>query len=149
MPKFIDDFLNRTTMYRLLFYFLIGLLAVASFFGFFKIIPYDPINILFSASFIVLICFLINKIFAVVNNAPVNAESFYITALILALLISPPQNLFDLQYFTIAVWASVIAIASKFIFSINKKHFFNPVAFGVAATALFLNQSASWWVGTL
>ena len=28
------------------------------------------------------------------------------------------------------------------------KHIFNPAAFGVALTALFLGLSATWWVGT-
>jgi len=32
--------------------------------------------------------------------------------------------------------------------AINRKHIFNPVAIAVALTALWLNDSASWWVGT-
>ncbi len=38
-------------------------------------------------------------------------------------------------------------MASKYIFAINKKHIFNPVAFGVAICALTFNQSANWWAG--
>ena len=41
-----------------------------------------------------------------------------------------------------------IPMASKYLFTIRKKHIFNPAAFAVALTALTINQSASWWVGT-
>ncbi len=90
-----------------------------------------------------------NKIFAYFFDAPSNPESTYITALILALIIAPPLALGDLSYFALAGWATVWAIASKYIFAIKQKHIFNPAAFGVAITALFLNQGATWWVGTL
>jgi ferredoxin-NADP reductase len=91
----------------------------------------------------------VNKIFAYFFDAPSNPESTYITALILALIIAPPLALGDLSYFALAGWATVWAIASKYIFAIKQKHIFNPAAFGVAITALFLNQGATWWVGTL
>jgi ferredoxin-NADP reductase len=44
------------------------------------------------------------------------------------------------------VWASVWAIASKYMLTLGKKHIFNPAALGVALTALFLGQPATWWV---
>lgn len=149
MLRFIDNLINKTTMYRLLLYYLIGLLLVAVILGFFKIVPYDPINILFSASLIVLVCFFTNFIFAKVFRAITNVESFLITALILVFLITPPTSLLDFSFLSLAIWASAIAMASKFIFTIRKKHIFNPVAIAVVITALFLNQPASWWIGTL
>jgi ferredoxin-NADP reductase len=76
-------------------------------------------------------------------------ESVYITALILALIITPPHTLHDKVNLEVAFWTSSWAMASKYILAIGKKHLFNPVAFGVAVTALALNASASWWVGTL
>lgn len=39
-------------------------------------------------------------------------------------------------------------MALKFILAINKKHIFNPVAISVAVTAIFINASANWWVGS-
>jgi ferredoxin-NADP reductase len=42
----------------------------------------------------------------------------------------------------------VLSQASKYIINLGNKHIFNPVAFSVALTALALNQSATWWVGT-
>ncbi|NDE68258.1 oxidoreductase [bacterium] len=89
-----------------------------------------------------------NSVFAWAFNAPTNSESVYITALILVLIISPIASPHDTLFFSLAVWASVWAMASKYIFAIGKKHMFNPAALAVAITALALEQSASWWVGT-
>ena len=37
-------------------------------------------------------------------------------------------------------------MASKYIFTIGRKHIFNPAAFSVALSALILGQSATWWI---
>jgi len=148
MIKFIDDFLNKITMYRLVLYFLIALIILASILSLLGILSYNPLLILFSAGFITLICLIANKIFSSVFEAPTNVESAYITAFILALIITPPTVLADASYLWLALWASVWAMASKYIFAIGKKHLFNPAAFAVALTAIAINQPASWWVGT-
>jgi ferredoxin-NADP reductase len=135
-------------MYRLILYYLIGLLAVAVIFSYFGKIPFQPLALAFSTLFILVICWILNKFLAYMFDAPTNVESVYITALILALIVSPLQGLGDTAYFTLAIWASVWAISSKYIVAIRKKHIFNPAAFGVAVTALALGLSATWWVGT-
>jgi ferredoxin-NADP reductase len=147
--KFIDDILNKITMYKLVVYELLGLLIIAGILGAFKLVPYSPQYIAYSVAIIFIIAWTVNKIFAYFFAAPSNPESTYITALILALIIAPPAAYGDFSYFALAGWATVWAIASKYIFAIREKHIFNPAAFGVAVTALFLNQSATWWVGTL
>jgi len=148
MLKIIDNFLNKITMYKVVLYYLLGLVAVALILGVAGVIPYTFLALLFSALFITTLCLVTNIIFAWAFNAPTNAESVYITALILFLIITPIVSPHDASFFAIAVCASVWAMASKYIFAINKKHIFNPVAFAVALTALTINQSASWWVGT-
>ncbi len=130
-------------------YYLGGLIIIAALFGALGILPYHPLWILFSTIFITTICWLTNAIFAFVFEAPSNEESVFITALILVLIISPIKNVQDLSYFSIAIWAPILAMASKYIFAIGKKHIFNPAAFAVAITALAINQTASWWVGTM
>lgn len=40
-----------------------------------------------------------------------------------------------------ALLATFFAVASKYIFRLNGKHFFNPSAFGIAATLLFSNDA--------
>jgi ferredoxin-NADP reductase/Na+-translocating ferredoxin:NAD+ oxidoreductase RnfD subunit len=142
----IDRFLNNITMYRLVMYYLMILLAIAAVFGAFGILPYNPIAIIFSTLFLLVVAWAANGILARIMNAHPNTESVYITALILALIITPgmPNNVATVEFLA---WAAVLAMASKYIFTINKKHIFNPAAFAVALTALTMNQSASWWIG--
>ena len=140
----IDDFLNRTTMYRLLLYYLGGLLAVAAGFSAVGILPYNPLYLLASAGFLAAVCWLFNIGIARIWGVPTNAESSLITALILSLIITPDK---PYTMFFFLLWAALLAMASKYLLAIRGKHVFNPAAFGVAATALFLSQSASWWAG--
>jgi Na+-transporting NADH:ubiquinone oxidoreductase subunit NqrB len=135
-------------MYRLTLYCLIGLVAIATIFGYFGLISYQPMAILVSTAIIVVICLITNYIFAYVFKAPNNIVSVCITALILVLIIAPPLSISDIHYLILAGWASMLAMASKYIFAIHKKHLFNPVAIAVVLTALVINQSANWWVGT-
>ncbi len=132
-------------MYRLVLYGLIGLLVIAILFGFLGILPYSPGSILFSTAFILFLSLITNGIFSKVFNAPTNVESAYITALILTLIVPPFRGTNDLL---ILFWAPVLAMASKYILAINRKHIFNPVAIAVVLTALWLNDSANWWIGT-
>lgn len=146
MVKFFDNFLNNITMYRLVLYYLIFLLLAATVFSWLGILPFGPFALIFSVFFLVAICWVTNIIFAKVFGAVTNVESVYISALILALLIAPIKSVPDLPFL---FWAAVLTSASKYIFAINKKHIFNPVALAVFLTAIFLNRSANWWVGTL
>lgn len=143
--KFIDNILDSITMYRLMLYYLILLVFVALVFCFLGILKYNPFLVIVSVAFLVIVAWVTNKIFAKVFNVPANVESVYISALILALIISPIKSVADLP---LLFWAAVLAMASKYILAINKKHIFNPVAVAVVLTALGFNGSASWWVGT-
>jgi len=147
MLNFIDNFLNKITMYRLVLYSLILLLAAAAVFGLFGILPYNFFDVILSTGFLLAVGLATNWIFAKTFKAPVNVESVYISALILALIISPVKGL-DIGGYVFLFWAAVLTQASKFILAINKKHIFNPAAVAVAVTAFAINQSASWWVGT-
>ena len=146
MLDFVDQILNRVTMYRLVLYYLLALLALGIVASAMGLLPFSPYALLFSAGALTFFSFVANDIFAKVFKAQANSESVYITALILALIISPvmPTDLAGLGFL---FWASIWAMASKYIFAIGKKHIFNPAAFAVALTAFTIGQSASWWVG--
>ncbi len=143
--KYIDSILNKITMYRLVLYYLLVLLGAAFVFGFFNIFIIDPTALAFSTMVITLVCMATNLVFARVFKAAPNVESVYITALILALIITP-VTASDHAGVGFLIFASVWAMASKYIFAIGNKHIFNPAAFGVALAALTINQTASWWV---
>lgn len=145
MLNIIDRFLDRITMYRLILYYLIILVFTALILSFFGFLSFSPLTFLFSTIFILSVCYVSNTIFSYVYKAPTNIESLYITGLILALIITPTTSLHGLAFLG---WASFLAIASKYILAIGKKHIFNPAALGVAVAAIGISQSASWWVGT-
>ncbi len=148
MISYIDDILNRITMYRLVLYELVALIVTAFVFSFFHILPFDPTAVAFSVALITGVCWITNWIFARVFEAATNIESVYITALILALII-PPVMATNAAGVGFLIFASVWAMASKYIFAIGKKHVFNPAAFAVALAAFTINQSATWWVATI
>lgn len=133
-------------MYRLVLYYLVVLFILAALFGTLGWLPINPANLALSTLLILAVCWLVNTVFAKSFNAATNVESVYITALILALIISPVAYT-DYAGIGFLIFASAWAMASKFILAIHKKHIFNPAAFGIAFSALALNQGATWWVG--
>jgi Na+-transporting NADH:ubiquinone oxidoreductase subunit NqrB len=146
MIKIIDRFLDHLTTYRLVLYYLMGLVGTAFVFGFAKLVPHDPIALAFTTMLALAACWITNKVFARIFEIPANNESVYITALIVALILDP-VTVTDLNGIGAVVFASVWAISSKFIFAVGRKHIFNPAALGVALSALLLDQPATWWVG--
>ncbi len=145
MIKAIDNLLNRVTMYRLVAYYLAGLIAIAVLLSFAHILPYDPFALLFTTGFLIAVSWLTNALFARVFRVPANVESTYITALILALIVNPLSGYPDLL---VIGWIGVLAMASKYILAIGGKHVFNPAAIAVTITAVFLSQTASWWIAS-
>jgi len=133
-------------MYRLVLYYLVFLLIAASIFGFFGILHYSPLAIIFSALILIFVSWVVNELFSRVFGAQPNVESVYITAFILALIIDPAMPS-ETAKIVFLIWAAVWAMASKYIFAAYKKHIFNPAAFAVALTAFTINESASWWAG--
>lgn len=146
MTGLIDNALNRITMYRLTLYYVAGLLAIAFGLSFFGLPPGDPTTLAFSGLVITVACWTTNRAFAILFRVPTNAESIYITAVILTLVLPPVAAANHLGVEGLLL-ASFVAVASKFALAIGRKHVFNPVAIGVAASALLLGQPATWWVG--
>lgn len=143
---YIDYLLDRVTMYRLVLYILIILLVIASYYSVISLIPYSFVSILGSTFFLIGVCYLTNSIFAKVFEVPANSESFLITALILALIVSPAHSLDGVVFLG---WVGILSMASKYILAYKRKHIFNPAAIAVVITALTLGETASWWVGTV
>ena len=145
LMKYIDTFLNRITMYRLLIYYLVALIGVALFFSALGVLSYSPFSIVESAILFVGISFVLNYIFARLWNTPTNWESSILTGLILTLIVSPPVSFSNISFI---VAAASLAIASKYILAIHNKHIFNPAAIAVVLTAFGSQETASWWVGS-
>ncbi|MEK7131808.1 MAG: RnfABCDGE type electron transport complex subunit D [Patescibacteria group bacterium] len=146
MIKLIDKFLNQITMYRLILYYVLSLWAAALLFSFFNLLPFGPAALIISGVFITVVCLAVNVIFARIFRVPSNIESVYATAFILALIIAPLKSAGDLWFLG---GAAALAMASKYILAVSRKHIFNPAALAVAFMAIILGQSAGWWVGNL
>jgi len=148
MLTFIDRVLDRVTMYRLVLYYLLALLGGAFLLGMFRLTPVDPTALAFSAVLVTGACWVTNIVFARVFGAVPNLESVYITALILVLIIDPAPAT-NLAGVGVMLFASVWAMASKYILQARWRHVFNPAAIGVALPGLLLSEPASWWISTV
>jgi Na+-transporting NADH:ubiquinone oxidoreductase subunit NqrB len=142
----MPDFLRRISVHRLMLYYLLALLAAAETCCVAAILPYRPLDLGFSAAVIAAACWAANWAFARAWAVKSSADSIWITALILILIITPfgPDDIHAIGY---AVFASLWAMAAKYMLTSGRRNIFNPAAFGVALAALALGSSVSWWVG--
>jgi Na+-transporting NADH:ubiquinone oxidoreductase subunit NqrB len=139
-------FLRRISVHRLMLYYLLALLAGAGIFCATHILPYSALDLGFSTLLISTACWAGNWLFARVWEVKSSPESVLITALILILIITPmaPGDGAEVGY---AIFASLWAIASKYILTVRRRNIFNPAGFGVALAAMVLGSSVSWWIG--
>lgn len=142
--KYIDEFLNKITMYRLVLYGLAILSFISLVFGFVGLLPYSGLSQLGSLIIILLSCFITNFLLSKFFNVQTNIESVWISSYILFFILSPITSVNGIS---ILILASVLAMASKYFFVIKKAHVFNPVAISVFILGLFGSGAALWWVG--
>lgn len=140
-----DRWLNRVTMYRLVLYYLAGLLAIALVQSLRGALGYSAVSLLGTVAVAVVAAVAVNSLFARTFGAPVNSDSALITGLILALIVGPALSLDE---YVFLAWASTLAIASKFIIAHHNVHLFNPAAIAVVLTGYFAGETASWWIAT-
>lgn len=139
----IDSLLNNFTMYLVVLWSLRFLVAYSLLLSILGLLPFKPINLIFSFSFIVAICWTANKFFAALFKVPTNVESYTITALILFLILIPVDSFSSAVIFVIA---GTIAMASKYLLAVNKRHIFNPAAFALFVIGVVGSGQAVWWV---
>lgn len=132
-------------MYKVVLYGLLALATIAFLLSTVGILFYPPLQLAISLIVILASCAGANFIFSKLLKAPTNVESYLITALILFFIYKPVSN--QDEAITVAA-ASIIAMASKYIFAINSKHIFNPAAIAAVVMGLIGNSGALWWVGS-
>lgn len=145
MFKLLDEIQNRVTMYRSMLYHLLGLVTLALVLAYFGWLPFSPLLLLFSALYLVAVCWVVNTLLARVFGAAKNVESAFISALILALVMTPARTLADVWTLTAV---AVLAMGSKYVLALNKRHIFNPVAIAILLLLLSGKGAASWWVSS-
>ncbi|KKW46930.1 MAG: hypothetical protein UY97_C0002G0041 [Parcubacteria group bacterium GW2011_GWB1_57_6] len=140
----LESCIDRTTMYRLGLYYVLALFASAVIFSTVGALPYAPAELLWSAGVFLAASWLANMCFARICRAVTNAESVYITALILALIVTP-TTFSDITGSSVLAVIAVLAMASKYVLAIGKKHLFNPAAAAVVISGFVFGLPASWW----
>ncbi len=144
MLSILNEFLNRTTMYKVLAYGLLLLVLQGIILTIFKFLPFDLVWISLSLIVITLSCYVSNGLIARLFNIPTNIESALITGLILFLIIQPASRPSDL----LAIFLiGLLAMAAKYIFMWNRLHIFNPAAIAALLGGFLFNYYATWWVG--
>jgi ferredoxin-NADP reductase len=143
--RIIDDYLNNITMYRLLVYGLGLLAAVAIGLSGVGLLSLKPIGLIESLAILIGVSYVTNKFMAWAWDAPVNSESWLITALILFFILPQPTTL--LRFAGIIV-AGILGMATKFILAYHRKHFFNPAAIAMVIVGWTGLAYSSWWVAS-
>ncbi len=137
---------RRVLTYRLTLYYLAAIMLAALALSVLGIVYQPWKNLAFSTTVALLICLGANWSFARVFAAKSNWESSCISALIIALIITPSAP-GDFAAMGFLVLVSAWAMASKYLIARDRRHLFNPAAFGAALMGLGFHRIVSWWVG--
>ncbi len=142
---FIDNLLNKFTMYRVVLYGLTFIALCSFVVSFFKIISFTPAELAVSLFTIIVTCAVVNGVFAKLFKIPANTESVFITAWILFFIIIPTTLVADIYWI---VGISALAMASKYLFVFRKQHLFNPAAIALVITGALGSSLSFWWIAT-
>lgn len=143
--KLIDSLLNKITMYRVVLYGLVTLAGISILFGLLELLPFSGLQFLILLTLVLGSSYIFHKIFSLIFRSTTNNESFLISAFILYFLLSPISQRGD---YIITLLASLLVVASKYVFAINKKHIFNPVAISVFILGFLGFGNTIWWIGS-
>ena len=144
--KFIDSFLNTTTMYRLVLYGLTVMFVVSVGLAGFGFLSYGVDELFLSVGLFLVSCYATNYLFAKVLKVAVNVESVFITAFILFFIMPPLASSADVWPLALS---GIAAMASKYLIAPIKRHIFNPAAFGVFFVFILNLGGATWWVASV
>lgn len=142
--KKLRKILDSITMYRVVLYALVFLVATSLIFSAFDLLSYSSFGVL-SLSLVVLslVCFFANLFFGKLYKVAVNHESSLITALILFFVLGSPSNSYE---WVGVAYAGLIAMVSKYVVTWRSAHIFNPAAFGVLVVSLMGIGNGAWWI---
>ena len=137
---------RRILTYRLTLYYLAAILLAAMVLSMLGLVRQPWVNLAFSTAVALLVCWGVNWAFAQACGARSNWESVCISAFIIVLIVTPsaPDDLAAIGFLALV---SAWAMASKYVLALDKRHLFNPAAFGAALMSLVFHRPVSWWVG--
>lgn len=145
MKQYLDSWLNRVSMYRLVSISLGVLFGSALLLSLVGYIPFSPLALIASALVLVMVVYLANLLLGRVFGVATHDESTFISGLILFFIFTPTFELTGLL--TLAV-VGMVAAVSKYILVLRGRHLFNPAAIAAVIAGLAGLAYASWWVAT-
>ncbi|MBX4199370.1 hypothetical protein KW789_00540 [Candidatus Saccharibacteria bacterium] len=145
LGDWFDSQLDRLTTYRLVLYLLYAYVGAAVLLSLTGTLSFSALDILLSLAVLMTASRAANWLISSFLRVPRNHESDLISSLILSLILTPAS---DVHGFLILAGAAAVAMVSKYILTIQKRHIFNPAALGAYASGLLFNSHASWWIGT-
>lgn len=143
--KKVEQLVDGMTMYAVVGYALISLVACSLLFSAWSLLPYTIGEQLVSLGVILVVTLVSTLICTRICKVPINYESSAITALIIFFLISPG---YSWNTITVLALASGIAVASKYLIAWQRQHIINPAAAGIAALSVVGFYESTWWIGT-
>ncbi|HEY6737205.1 MAG TPA: FAD-dependent oxidoreductase [Candidatus Saccharimonadia bacterium] len=144
--RLLDNLLNAITMYRLVLYCLGGLAAVALLLAGFGALSQPLLPLAGMLAVLLAVCYVTNRLLAIIFDAATNTESALITALILFFVLLPPSR--GLGDYALVAGAGLIAMASKYMVVWRRRHIVNPAALAAFVLSVTGLYSAGWWVAT-
>lgn len=141
--RYLDDWLNAITMYRLVLYGLVWLGVIAALLSLLGTVSYPVQWLVKSGIALSAGCGITNLVLSKLYRVPSGQESSLITMLILFFILKPVDGVWGVVGLGIA---GGVAVVSKYALSWRGAVVFNPAAFGalvVGATGL---ASVTWWV---
>lgn len=145
MRQYFDTQLNKVSMYHLMTIILTGLGIISLILSSLGLIDPTPLELSISAAVFIFSVGLVSWLVGYAFGVQAHGESSIITALILFFIFSPslqPKTL------VIYVFIGIIAGASKFLLTWNRRHIFNPAAIAAIIIGITMLAYASWWVAT-
>ena len=143
--RYIDKFLDKISMYKVMTYSLLCILAYAFLLAVVGIISIKPFALLSTLVITVFTATITHYFFRTIYKAPSNYESSLITALLLTTILSPTTEIGGL---IVIACVTVFAVTSKYLIAYKNKHIFNPTAISLVVFGLLGFGGAIWWAGS-
>ncbi len=145
MIAYFNNYLDRTPMYRVVLWSLVGIWILALWGSVIGQIGFGWWEILVSTFVILTTALLVSYVCGLITGVAAQHESSLITGLILVFLLMPSTTVLDL-FSMVAV--TMLAISSKYVLVINRQHVVNPVVAGLVIGSFFGYASGAWWVAS-
>lgn len=141
--KYLENILDKYTMYQVIGACLLGLNAIAFLFSLANLLSFSAINYLINLVVIFSSGWLTHYICQKLFKSHDGLESTVISLLIIGLIVYPDISLGNLFFVS---FISFFAITSKYVIIHRDRHVFNPVALALFVAGLLGYLGAEWWI---